>query len=61
MLLDVCAVLVERRCRGDTVGALTTALEGAPYGPGVDEAKARAATFESICASSLNSYFDHRT
>jgi len=25
--------------RGDTVGALTIALEGAPYGPGVDEAK----------------------
>jgi hypothetical protein len=31
--------LFERRYRGDTVGALTTALEGAPYGPDVDEAK----------------------
>jgi len=29
----------QHRCRGDTVGALTVALEGAPYGPGVDEAK----------------------
>lgn len=26
--------------RGDTVGALTIALADAPYGPGVDEAKA---------------------
>jgi len=25
--------------KGDTAGALTTALESAPYGPGVDEAK----------------------
>ena len=27
--------------RGDTVGAITLVLEGAPYGPNVEEAKVR--------------------
>ncbi|TFY68119.1 hypothetical protein EVJ58_g1190 [Rhodofomes roseus] len=33
------ATVRQSLARGDTAGALTTALEGAPYGPNVDEAK----------------------
>jgi hypothetical protein len=48
------STFVDPAARGDTVGALTIALEGAPYGPGVDEAKARC-TIWPTCAHSLKS------
>jgi len=34
-------VLLSIVCRGDTAGALTAVLEDAPYGPNVEDAKAR--------------------
>ena len=43
--------------RGDTVGAITLVLEGAPYGPNVEEAKVRYPIFLQVlrgCRVSMN-------
>ena len=37
--------------RGDTVGAITLVLEGAPYGPNVEEAKVRYPIFLHVLHS----------